>query len=96
MLRHGNKHSNIDGLSISDMKIIVYSMRNCPWCVKLKQFLAKNKIKFEELDVNRDKRALLEMIQKTGDTSVPVIEIGKKIIKGFDEDEIKKALKIKS
>ena len=77
------------------MEVKVYSMQNCPWCVKLKQFLVKNKIKFEELDVNRDKRALLEMIQKTGDTSVPVIEIGKKIIKGFDEEEIKKALKIK-
>jgi len=77
------------------MEVKVYSMQNCPWCVKLKEFLVKNKIKFEELDVNHDKRALLEMIQKTGDTSVPVIEIGKKVIKGFDEEEIKKALKIK-
>jgi len=76
------------------MEIKVYSMQSCPWCVKLKEFLVKNKIKFEEFDVKRDKRALLEMVQKTGDTAVPVIDINGKIIRGFDEKEIKKVLKL--
>ena len=77
------------------MKIKVYSTENCPYCVLAKEFLRKNKIKFEEIDVGRDHKAAKEMIEKSGQTGVPVIDINGKIIIGFDEEELKTALNIK-
>jgi len=77
------------------MKIKVYSTSTCYFCVKLKDFLKKNKIKFEDIDVNKDKKAAAEMIQKSGQTGVPVSDIDGEIITGFDVEKIKKALKLK-
>ncbi len=77
------------------MKIKIYSTENCPYCVLAKEFLRKNKIKFEEVDVGRDHKAAKEMIDKSGQTGVPVIDINGKIIIGFDEEELRTALKIK-
>lgn len=75
--------------------IKVYSTSTCYFCIELKKFLKKNKIPFKEFDVNEDKKAAMEMIKKSGQTGVPVIEIGKEIIIGFDQPKIKKALKLK-
>jgi len=60
-----------------------------------KDFLKKNKIKFKEFNVNEDRKAALEMIQKSGQTGVPVVDVDGKIIKGFDTKKIKEALNIK-
>ena len=77
------------------MKVTVYSTSTCPYCDKAKDFLNKHKIKFREIDVNKDKNAAIEMIKKSGQNGVPVIDAGGKIITGFDEIELKHALKIK-
>ena len=77
-------------------KVIVYSTEWCPWCVKLKEWLKENKVKFTEKDVEADEAASEEMLKKTGgDERVPVADVDGKIIKGFDVPELKKALKIK-
>ena len=76
-------------------KVKVYSTENCPFCVDAKDFLKKNKIKFEDVNVNKDKKAAMEMIQKSGQTGVPVIDVDGEIIIGFDAKKIKAALKIK-
>jgi len=72
--------------------VVVYSTPICPWCIKAKNFLKEHKIKFEEIDVSEDHKAAEEMVKKSGQRSVPVIEIGDKIIIGFDEEEIRDAL----
>jgi glutaredoxin-like YruB-family protein len=77
------------------MKIIVYSTENCPFCVDAKDFLKKNKIAFKDINVNKDRKAAREMIQKSGQTGVPVIDVDGEIIIGFDQDKLKKALKLK-
>lgn len=76
------------------MKVRVYSMSSCPWCIKVKEFLKENKIKFEEIDVSEDKKAAIELLIKSGQDSVPVIEIDDKIVIGFDKEKLKKLLKI--
>ncbi|MFH1210730.1 MAG: glutaredoxin domain-containing protein [archaeon] len=76
------------------VKIKVYSTPTCPYCVMAKDFLKQNKIKFEDIDVSRDHKAADEMVKKTGQYGVPVIEIDGKIIIGFDKEAIKKALKL--
>jgi len=77
------------------MKVKVYSTQTCPFCDDAKAFLKKHKIKFEDVDVNKDRKAAAEMIKKSGQTGVPVIEIDGEIVRGFDEANLKKLLKIK-
>lgn len=49
-----------------------------------KQFLKENDISFEDVNVAADRQALQEMIQKTGQMGVPVIEVDGKIMVGFN------------
>jgi len=77
------------------MTVKVYSTQSCPWCKKTKEFLKKKKVKFKEIDVGASQKAAQEMIKKSGQTGVPVLDINGEIIVGFDEAKIKKALKLK-
>lgn len=76
------------------VKVKVYSTPTCPYCVLVKDFLKQHKIKFEDIDVSKDKEAAEQMIRKTRQYGVPVIEIEGKMIIGFDKEAIKKALQI--
>ena len=73
-------------------EVKVYSTKTCPWCIKAKEFFKEKKIEFEDIDVSVDQKAANEMIEKSGQMGVPVIEINGKIIVGFDQEEIEKAL----
>ncbi len=75
-------------------KVKVYTTPACVYCVTLKKFLEEKKIEFEEVDVSKDKTAADEMVEKSGQMGVPVVEIGEKIIVGFDRDKIIETLGI--
>ena len=70
----------------------VYSTPTCPWCVRVKQFLKDNNIEFENIDVSSDQSAADEMVNKTGQMGVPVLDIDGEIIIGFDKEKIKASL----
>ena len=77
----------------------VYTTSVCPWCVKAKDFLKAHKVKFEEFNVTTDEKARKDMIDKSGQMGVPVIEISKAggedtIIVGFDQEALEEALEI--
>ncbi|MFH1591894.1 MAG: glutaredoxin family protein [Candidatus Woesearchaeota archaeon] len=78
------------------MKIKIYSSPTCSWCHKTKEWLKEHKIEFEDIDVTKDPNSAKEMIEKSGQQGVPVIDIDGEIIIGFDEPKLKKALKIAS
>ena len=73
----------------------VYSTDTCPYCTMAKNFLMKNSIAFEDVNVGQDQVKAQEMLEKSGQSGVPVIEIDNKIIIGFDIEEISKELNIK-
>ena len=75
-------------------KVTVYSTPTCPYCIRAKQFLKDNNVEFENIDVSTDKTKAYEMIQKSGQMSVPVLDIEGELIVGFDEERIKKALEL--
>ncbi|MGB2660911.1 MAG: glutaredoxin domain-containing protein [Candidatus Omnitrophota bacterium] len=75
-----------------DKNVIVYSTPTCPYCLKVKQFLKDNNINFEDIDVSADQSKVQEMVQKSGQMGVPVLDIGGEIIVGFDRDKIAQAL----
>ena len=70
----------------------IYSTPTCPWCVRVKQFLKDNNILYEDLDVSQNQPAAEEMIQKSGQMGVPVLDIDGNIIVGFDKEKINAAL----
>jgi glutaredoxin 3 len=70
----------------------VYSTPTCPYCIRAKQFLKDNNIVFENVDVSSNQTAAQEMIQKSGQMGVPVLDIDGEIIAGFDKERIKQAL----
>jgi glutaredoxin-like YruB-family protein len=74
--------------------IIVYSTPSCPWCIRVKQYLKENNILFLDWDVGVDKVAADEMVKKSGQMGVPVLDIDGQIIVGFDKEKIKLALGI--
>jgi len=73
-------------------KVKVYSTATCPWCKRTKQFLDDNKVPYESLDVGKDKSARDEMVKKSGQLGVPVVDIDGEIKVGFDEGWLKQQL----
>lgn len=76
-------------------KVKIYTTPTCPYCVMAKVFLRENGVEFKEINVAGDRAAAMEMIKKSGQTGVPVLDIGGEIIVGFDREAIERALKLK-
>lgn len=77
-----------------DKQVKIYSTPTCSYCIRVKQFLKENNIVFEEVDVASDTKAGEEMIEKSGQMGVPVLDIDGEIIVGFDKEKIRQALGI--
>lgn len=74
--------------------VVVYSTPTCPYCIRAKQFLKENKIDFEDIDVSNDSAKADEMVKKSGQMGVPVLDIDGEVVIGFDKEKIKSALGI--
>ncbi len=72
----------------------VYSTPSCPYCETLKQFLKEKGIEFEAVDVSEDKEALDEMVKKTGQMGVPVVDIDGQTVVGFNKEKIMELLNL--
>jgi len=75
------------------MEIKIYTTPTCTWCQRLKEWLKKKKVSFQDLDVIESDTYRDELIEKSGQMAVPVIEIGGEIIIGFDEKKLEDTLK---
>ena len=69
-------------------KVTVYTTPTCGWCHRVKAYLKEKGVSFEEKDVSRDREAAMEMIQKTNQMGVPLLDIGGAMIVGFDKERI--------
>ena len=77
---------------VKKQNITIYKTKTCSYCHLAEEFLKEKKIKFKSIDVGEDTKAAQAMIKKSGQMSVPVIDIDGKIIIGFDRSALKKAL----
>ncbi len=75
------------------MAIKIYTSPMCSYCHKSKELLKAKNVKYTEIDVTKNSKAVKEIIELTGQTGVPVIVINKEVILGFDKSAIEKALK---
>lgn len=74
------------------MDIKIYSTPSCVYCRMAKEYFKKNNISYEEKDVQGDMAAREEMIEKSHQMGVPVIDIDGRIIVGFNRPEIDQIL----
>jgi len=81
---------------MSQPKVRLFITPSCPYCYTLKEFLKEYNIRFKEIDASKDKKEQEEMIKKSGQRGVPVVEIGDQIVVGFDREKICKLLNIKA
>ena len=77
---------------MADKKVVVYSTPTCPYCKRAKDYLSQKGISYAEHNVAEDKDKAQEMIQKSGQMSVPVIIIDNEIVVGFDQSLLDKLL----
>jgi len=74
------------------MEVKIYSTPECPYCKMAKKFLTEKGVEYEDLNVADDEKAREEMIEKSGQMGVPVLDINGTIIVGFDQPKIEQAL----
>ena len=74
--------------------ITIYSTPTCHYCNLAKDFLKQHNIKYTEYDVAADLDKRKEMVDKSGQMGVPVIDIEGQIMVGYSEDELAKTLGI--
>jgi glutaredoxin-like YruB-family protein len=72
--------------------VVVYTTSWCGWCRKTLGFLTRRGVAFENRDIEADDAWREELIEKTGGTSIPVVEIDGEIIRGYDPDRMAELL----
>ncbi|MDP3724855.1 MAG: glutaredoxin family protein [Nanoarchaeota archaeon] len=70
------------------MVVTIYTTPSCVYCKIAKEFFKEHDVEFEEKNVTEDDAARDAMIQKSGQMGVPVIDIGGKVVVGFNEEKI--------
>ena len=76
------------------MKVIVYSADACPYCHMVKDWLKVNNIEFEDVNIQEDQEKAKEMVEKSGQMGVPVIDVDGKIVIGFNKEKLKELVEI--
>lgn len=72
--------------------ITIYSTKTWPWCTKVKDYLDGLNIKYTDHDVALDREKAIEMVKKSAQQGVPVLDIDGEIVVGFDKNKINELL----
>ncbi len=73
-------------------RVLIFTTPTCSWCARAKSYLRSQRVPFKEIDVSRDPRAASDLVRRTGQIGVPVIEIDGRPIIGFDQPRIDRML----
>ncbi len=73
-------------------RVTVYSTPTCPYCHQVKEYLKQKGIEFSDLNVASDLEARNNMVQKSGQLGVPVIEVNGQIVIGFNRGKLDELL----
>jgi glutaredoxin-like YruB-family protein len=74
------------------MALTIYTTPSCAYCRVAKDFFRQKGLSYTEYNVAADPRRAEEMFRRTGQMGVPVIEVNGRIIVGFNQVEIERAL----
>lgn len=68
--------------------VTIYSTPTCGYCKMAKAYFQENNVQYTEKDVSVDAAARDEMVQKSGQLGVPVIDIDGNLVVGFDKPKL--------
>ncbi|MBI4250112.1 glutaredoxin family protein [Candidatus Uhrbacteria bacterium] len=72
--------------------VTIYSTPTCGYCKMAKAYFQENNVEYTEKDVSVDAAARDEMVQKSGQLGVPVIDIDGNLVVGFDKSKLAELL----
>lgn len=75
--------------------VTIYTTPTCGFCKAAKAFFKEHTIEYTEYDVANDTSKANEMVKKSGQMSVPVIEIDGELVIGFNKSKVATLLNIK-
>jgi glutaredoxin len=73
-------------------KVAIYLTQGCPHCRRAKEWMTRAGIPFVEHDIEADAAAARWVLQNTGSTAVPVFQVGKRVLQGFNPDALRQAV----
>ncbi|MFZ5445848.1 MAG: thioredoxin family protein [Myxococcota bacterium] len=73
-------------------RVMVFTTPSCVWCTKVKSYLTGRGVRFLEVDVAKDEKAMKQMVERSGQMGVPQLDIDGKMIVGFDKPRIDQLL----
>jgi glutaredoxin 3 len=73
-------------------RVIVFTTPTCTFCRQAKKYLRQRGIPFRDVDVSRDAAAARDMVRRSGQQGVPVIDIGGRVVVGFDKSRVDRLL----
>lgn len=76
-------------------KVTIYTTPSCVYCKMTKAFFKENEVEYQEKDVSTDAAARDEMVAKSNQMGVPVVDIDGQILVGFDKAGLSELLHIK-
>ncbi len=74
--------------------VLIFTAPGCPHCSAAKRYFRQKGIRFKDIDVSRDHAAARDMIKISGQSGVPVIKIGSKVVIGFNRPKIDHLLQL--
>ncbi|HDH03926.1 MAG TPA: NrdH-redoxin [Candidatus Campbellbacteria bacterium] len=74
--------------------VAIYTTPGCIYCKMAKDWLRKNDIDYIEYDVSVNAEKREEVIKKTGQMAVPVIDVEGELVIGFDKPRLSQLLGI--
>ena len=74
------------------MRVKVYTSPTCQSCKSIEEYLSSHGVKYEEIDVTKDREALERLVEKTGKIFTPDVQVGDEIVVGFNKPEIDRLL----
>lgn len=74
------------------MSVTIYTTPTCQYCKMAKQYFQENNIDYTEYDVSENEEKRSEMVEKSGQMGVPVIDVEGQLIVGFDKSVVAEAL----
>ena len=76
------------------MSVTIYSTPTCGYCRMAKEYFDEKGIGYTDHNVMRDRARAEEMMQKSGQMGVPVLDVNGKIVVGFNRPAIERALQV--
>ncbi len=66
------------------MNVIVYTKQGCPWCDEVRDLLQSKGVSFDERECRHSKKNFDELVEKSGQTLTPTLDIDGTIIADTD------------